>query len=227
MLVTLIRRYSKPYMPYIVAVIVFQLASTIAALYLPSLNAQIIDEGVSRGDTDFIWRTGGVMLVVAFIQVGTAIAGVYFGSKTAMAVGPRPPPRRLPQGHQLLRQGRQHVRRAHPDHPRHQRRPAGADAGADGPELHGGHAHHVHRRHHHGPARGPQPVLAGLGLRSGADRGGRLPRGPPDAAVPLHAEEDRPHQRGPARADHRHPRGPGLRPRAATKPSASARPTRN
>lgn len=87
MLLTLIRRYSKPYLPYIVAVIVFQLASTIAALYLPSLNAQIIDEGVSRGDTDFIWRTGGVMLLVAFIQVGTAIAGVYFGSKAAMAMG--------------------------------------------------------------------------------------------------------------------------------------------
>ena len=87
MLVTLIRRYSKPYMPYILAVIAFQLASTIAALYLPSLNAQIIDEGVSRGDTDFIWRTGGVMLVVAFIQVGAAIAGVYYGSKTAMAMG--------------------------------------------------------------------------------------------------------------------------------------------
>ena len=87
MLLTLIRRYSKPYTPYIVAVIVFQLASTIAALYLPSLNAQIIDEGVSRGDTDFIWRTGAVMLLVALVQVGAAIAGVYFGSKTAMAVG--------------------------------------------------------------------------------------------------------------------------------------------
>ncbi|MFC9351400.1 ABC transporter ATP-binding protein [Arthrobacter sp. NPDC057013] len=87
MLVTLIRRYSRPYLPYILAVIAFQLASTIAALYLPSLNAQIIDEGVSRGDTDFIWRTGAVMLLVAFLQVGTATAGVYFGSKTAMAVG--------------------------------------------------------------------------------------------------------------------------------------------
>jgi ATP-binding cassette subfamily B multidrug efflux pump len=87
MLLTLIRRYSKPYTPYIVAVIFFQLAATIAALYLPSLNAQIIDEGVSRGDTDFIWRTGAVMLLVALVQVGAAIAGVYFGSKTAMAVG--------------------------------------------------------------------------------------------------------------------------------------------
>ena len=54
MLVTLIRRYSKPYLPQIVAVLIFQLASTIATLYLPSLNAKIIDEGVSRGDTDFI-----------------------------------------------------------------------------------------------------------------------------------------------------------------------------
>ena len=87
MLLTLIRRYSKPYYPYILAVIIFQLASTMAALYLPSLNAQIIDEGVSRGDTDFIWRTGSVMLVVAFVQVGTAITAVYFGSKAAMALG--------------------------------------------------------------------------------------------------------------------------------------------
>jgi len=87
MLMTLIRRYSRPYWPYIAAVLVFQLASTIAALYLPSLNAQIIDQGVSRGDTDFIWRTGALMLAVAFLQVGTAVAGVYFGSRTAMAVG--------------------------------------------------------------------------------------------------------------------------------------------
>ncbi|RNL57165.1 ABC transporter ATP-binding protein [Arthrobacter oryzae] len=87
MLVTLMRRYSKPYLPYIAAVVVFQLASTIAALYLPSLNAQIIDEGVTRGDTDYIWRTGMLMLAVALIQVVTAVAGVYFGAKASMAFG--------------------------------------------------------------------------------------------------------------------------------------------
>ncbi|MGG5173857.1 ABC transporter ATP-binding protein [Pseudarthrobacter sp. J1763] len=87
MLLTLIRGYSRPYAGFIAAVIIFQLASTIAALYLPSLNAEIIDKGVSRGDTDFIWRTGGVMLLVAFAQVACAIAGVYFGSRTAMTVG--------------------------------------------------------------------------------------------------------------------------------------------
>ncbi|MFJ5955237.1 ABC transporter ATP-binding protein [Paenarthrobacter sp. NPDC092416] len=87
MLVTLIRRYSKPYLPQIVAVLIFQLASTIATLYLPSLNAKIIDEGVSRGDTDFIWRTGALMLAVALGQVLTAVAAVYFGARTAMAIG--------------------------------------------------------------------------------------------------------------------------------------------
>ncbi|WP_120521518.1 ABC transporter ATP-binding protein [Arthrobacter celericrescens] len=87
MLLTLIRRYSKPYLPQILAVILFQLASTIATLYLPSLNAKIIDEGVSKGDTDYIWQTGALMLAVAFGQVITAVAGVYFGSRVAMSMG--------------------------------------------------------------------------------------------------------------------------------------------
>ncbi|GAB3270166.1 ABC transporter ATP-binding protein [Sinomonas notoginsengisoli] len=87
MLVTLIRRYSARYWPWIVAVVVFQLATTIATLYLPSINAHIIDQGVAKGDTDYIWRQGGLMLGIAFVQVLTAIAAVYFGSKTAMAFG--------------------------------------------------------------------------------------------------------------------------------------------
>ncbi|WP_416405098.1 ABC transporter ATP-binding protein [Arthrobacter sp. LFS091] len=87
MLVTLIRRYSKPYLPQIAAVLFFQLASTIATLYLPSLNAKIIDEGVSRGDTDFIWQTGALMLAVALGQVLSAIIAVYFGARVAMAIG--------------------------------------------------------------------------------------------------------------------------------------------
>jgi ATP-binding cassette subfamily B protein len=87
MLVTLIRRYSKPYLPQMAAVLFFQLASTIATLYLPSLNAKIIDEGVSRGDTDFIWQTGALMLAVALGQVLSAIIAVYFGARVAMAIG--------------------------------------------------------------------------------------------------------------------------------------------
>lgn len=87
MLLRLILKFSKPYVPWIIAVLVFQLATTMATLYLPSLNARIIDEGVTKGDTNFIWHTGGIMLAVAFIQVFTAVAAVYFGAKTSMAVG--------------------------------------------------------------------------------------------------------------------------------------------
>ena len=86
-LLSLALRHAKPYRWWIVAVIAFQLVSTMAALYLPSLNAQIIDEGVSSGDTDLIWSIGMTMLGVCVVQVLTAIGGIYFGARTAMAVG--------------------------------------------------------------------------------------------------------------------------------------------
>ncbi|RLP78018.1 ABC transporter ATP-binding protein [Mycetocola tolaasinivorans] len=87
MLVRLLLRYSRPYVGWIVAVVILQLVATLAALYLPSLNAQIIDQGVAKGDIDFIWSTGATMLWVCLIQVVAAVGGVYFGAKTAMAVG--------------------------------------------------------------------------------------------------------------------------------------------
>ena len=73
MLLSLLRTFTRPYVPWVVGVLVFQLAATIATLYLPSLNARIIDNGVARGDTDYIWRVGGVMLVVALVQVIAAV----------------------------------------------------------------------------------------------------------------------------------------------------------
>ena len=87
MLIKLVRHYIRPYLSLVLAVVILQLAATIAALYLPSLNAQIIDQGVARGDTEYIWNTGMVMLGVSLVQVTTAIAAVWFGSKAAMAVG--------------------------------------------------------------------------------------------------------------------------------------------
>ena len=86
-LLALTLSYSKPYRAWVLAVIVFQLLSTMAALYLPSLNARIIDEGVASGDTDLIWSIGMMMLGVCVAQVITAIIAIYFGAKTAMAVG--------------------------------------------------------------------------------------------------------------------------------------------
>jgi len=86
-LVSLVLTHAKPYKAWIAAVFVLQLISTIAALYLPSLNAQIIDKGISSGDTDFIWSTGMIMLIVCLVQVVTAIGGIYYGARTAMAIG--------------------------------------------------------------------------------------------------------------------------------------------
>ena len=80
-------RHARPYWGSILAVLVLQLVSTLAALYLPSLNAKVIDQGVAKGDTDFIWATGTTMVVVCFIQVAAAIGGIYFGARTAMAMG--------------------------------------------------------------------------------------------------------------------------------------------
>ena len=86
-LLTLLLRYAKPYRGLIATSVVLQLVSVIAALWLPSLNAQIIDQGIAFGDTGFIWRTGGVMLGGSLIQVCAAVAAVYFGARTAMSVG--------------------------------------------------------------------------------------------------------------------------------------------
>lgn len=86
-LVRILFTRSAPYTPYVIAVLILQALSTAATLYLPSLNAKIIDEGVSKGDIDYIWRTGAIMLIVAFVQVITAIGAVWCGSRTAMGVG--------------------------------------------------------------------------------------------------------------------------------------------
>lgn len=87
MLVRLLRQYLAPYRTGVVAVLLLQLVQTIATLYLPSLNADIIDNGVAVGNTGYIVRIGGVMLGVSLVQVACAIAAVYFGARTAMALG--------------------------------------------------------------------------------------------------------------------------------------------
>ncbi|GIG35040.1 ABC transporter ATP-binding protein [Cellulomonas pakistanensis] len=87
MLARLLVRYLRPYRWLLVGVLVFQLGSALAMLYLPSLNARIIDEGVALGDTGFIWRTGGFMLTVSLGQIVAAIIATYFAARAAMQVG--------------------------------------------------------------------------------------------------------------------------------------------
>jgi ATP-binding cassette, subfamily B, multidrug efflux pump len=87
MLLKLLRDFLKPYWGLIVMVVLLQLIQVTASLNLPSLNAQIIDSGVAKGDNDFILRTGGIMLAVTLAQVIGQIGATYFGTRTAMSFG--------------------------------------------------------------------------------------------------------------------------------------------
>ncbi len=86
-MIGLLRTYLAPYRWPIVLVLALLLVQAIANLYLPELNADIINNGVVKGDTDYIVRTGGFMLVVTFALSIAAIIGVFFGARTAMAFG--------------------------------------------------------------------------------------------------------------------------------------------
>ncbi|MDQ1554719.1 MAG: ATP-binding cassette, subfamily multidrug efflux pump, partial [Microbacteriaceae bacterium] len=87
MLLKILGRYLKPHWPLLVAVGVFQLAQSLASLYLPSLNADIIDNGIAKGDIGYIFRVGSIMLAITVLQVACAITAVYFGARVAMSLG--------------------------------------------------------------------------------------------------------------------------------------------
>ena len=87
MLFRLLRAYLRPYRAALAALVVLQLVQSLATLYLPTLNADIIDNGVITGDTRYIWHTGGIMLAVTVVQIIAATGAVFFGARTAMALG--------------------------------------------------------------------------------------------------------------------------------------------
>ncbi|PAT02762.1 MULTISPECIES: ABC transporter ATP-binding protein [Corynebacterium] len=82
----LFRRLAR-YRREIFAVLILQLVTTLATLYLPDLNADIIDNGVARADVPYIWNVGLRMLIVALIQIVAAIGAVWFASQVAMKTG--------------------------------------------------------------------------------------------------------------------------------------------
>jgi len=86
-MIGLLRTYLRPYGPQVVVVMALLLVQAIGNLYLPDLNADIINNGVARGDNDYILRTGGLMLVVAGLLGVAAIAAVYGGARIAMGFG--------------------------------------------------------------------------------------------------------------------------------------------
>ena len=83
----LIFTYLKPYWRELLAVLVLQVLATAMSLYLPNLNAQIIDDGVVKGDTDLIWRSGALMLLFSLVQAAGQISATWFGALTAMSLG--------------------------------------------------------------------------------------------------------------------------------------------
>ncbi len=87
MLIKLARTYLAPYRQPLLLVVLLQFVGTLGALYLPKLNADIIDKGVITGDTGYIMRTGAVMLAVAFVQIVCSIGAVWYGARTAMSFG--------------------------------------------------------------------------------------------------------------------------------------------
>ncbi|MDO9397305.1 MAG: ABC transporter ATP-binding protein, partial [Herbiconiux sp.] len=86
-LLRLLGRALRPHKGALALVVLFQLIQSVASLYLPTLNADIIDLGVATGDTAYIVSTGGWMLLITLVQVAAAIAAVYVGARVAMALG--------------------------------------------------------------------------------------------------------------------------------------------
>ncbi len=86
-MIQLLKTYLSPYRTQIAVVVVLVFVQAITTLYLPNLNADIINNGVAKGDIPYIWRTGGLMLIVTLLLGVASIIAVYWGSKTAMAFG--------------------------------------------------------------------------------------------------------------------------------------------
>jgi len=87
MLLRLVRQFLAGYRRPLAIVVALQFVGTVAALYLPSLNADIIDNGVVSGDTGYIVRIGALMLGVAVLQIVCSVGAVWFGARTAMGFG--------------------------------------------------------------------------------------------------------------------------------------------
>ncbi len=86
-MISLLRTHLRAYRSWLLAILVLQAVQATASLLLPSLNANIIDKGVLRGDTAYIWRIGAIMLAVTAVQATFSVGAVYCGSRVAMGFG--------------------------------------------------------------------------------------------------------------------------------------------
>lgn len=86
-IVRLLAAYLRPHRRLVALTVAFQIVQTMATLYVPTLNADLVNNGVATGDTDYVLRHGGFMLAVTLVQISAAALAVYFGAKAAMALG--------------------------------------------------------------------------------------------------------------------------------------------
>jgi ATP-binding cassette subfamily B protein len=86
-LIRLLRTYLSPYKKPIGVLVLLQFLQTCASLYLPTLNADIIDNGVVKGDTGYILTFGAIMIAITVVQMVCNIGAVYYGARTASALG--------------------------------------------------------------------------------------------------------------------------------------------
>src|SRR2546421_2919236 len=80
-------RFMKPYRPVLMLVVVLAFLQAIANLYLPTLFANIVDNGIIKGDTGYIWRTGGIMLLITLGGTIAAVVGIFYSSQVATGFG--------------------------------------------------------------------------------------------------------------------------------------------
>ena len=198
-MIRLLRRYLAPYRGPILIVMGLLFVQAIGNLFLPTLNADIINKGVVTGDIGYIVRVGLVMLGVTLALGICSVIAVYYSARTAMAFGRDVPRQPVSHRREFLAAGSRSLRYAVADHPQHQRRAAGADVGVHGHDDARDRAADRDRRRHHGAESGRATVgaVAGGGARDGG--GHRVDAAARGAAVPRHAGAHRPHQRSAAR----------------------------
>ena len=87
MLLKTLRHYLSPYRGFLLTILLLKIVETVAALSLPTLNADIINDGIVAGDTGEIWRLGAQMLAITVVQGGAAIVGTYLAARASMGLG--------------------------------------------------------------------------------------------------------------------------------------------
>ena len=87
MLSAILRRHLARHRGPLVLVLIFQTVQVLANLYLPTLNADVIDRGIAQGDTGYVVRTGGWMLAITVVQILANLVAIYYGARTAMRFG--------------------------------------------------------------------------------------------------------------------------------------------